>query len=84
MPTLTQLGTAAGALLAVGAVLGYVLRRLGRGALWLLALSQLPGAVDALAGQVGELTTTVADLGRAVTDLQNGHPPPARTALESP
>jgi ABC-type Fe3+ transport system permease subunit len=84
MDTLTIVGTGAGAVIAVGTVLGYVLRRTWRGALWLLALSQLPLAVDALAGQVGQLTTTVAGLSAVVGDLQNGHPPPPRpAALES-
>jgi hypothetical protein len=85
MNTLTIIGTAAGTLIAVGTVLRVVLRRLGRLALWALAVSQLPGVVDTLSGTVGELSGTVADLSRSVASLQNSHPPlgPAPLPLES-
>jgi hypothetical protein len=84
MNALTVVGTAAGTLIAVGTVLRFVLRRLGRFALWALALSQLPAAVSDLSGTVGELTSTVADLSRSVSTLQNGRPAPAAiiTTLE--
>ncbi|MFC8717783.1 hypothetical protein [Kitasatospora sp. NPDC057198] len=82
----TLVGTAAGATIAVGTIVGFVARRVGRAALWIIALSQLPPAVDALAGRVGELSGTVADLARTVDGLQNSPPPPARglAALETP
>jgi hypothetical protein len=83
MNGLTIAGTAAGALIALGTLLGYVARRVGRLALWALALAQLPDAVVALAGQVGELTATVADLSRSVDSLQNSPPAPHLTQLES-
>lgn len=81
----TLIGTAAGATIAVGTILGWAARRLGRAALWILALSQLPEAVSGLAGQVGELTTTVNLLARTVDGLQSP-PPPAtgQLALEAP
>lgn len=78
----TLIGTAAGATIAVGTIAGYVARRIGRTALWILALSQLPDAVSGLAGQVGELHSAVADLARTVDGLQSP-PPPGPRALES-
>ena len=82
----TLIGTAAGATIAVGTIVSYVARRIGRTALWILALSQLPDAVAGLAGQVGELSGTVADLARTVDGLQNSPPPPhaAHLTLETP
>ncbi|MEV4557783.1 hypothetical protein AB0K51_12375 [Kitasatospora sp. NPDC049285] len=82
---LTLLGTAAGTVIAVGTIVGYVARRIGRTALWILALSQLPDAVSGLADQVESLSGTVDALGRTVASLQSPPPPAAaQLTLETP
>lgn len=59
MGALVWLGTAAGALIAVGTVLRWTLRRTIRAGAWLAALVRLPYEVAQLADSVHDLTNAV-------------------------
>jgi ABC-type sulfate transport system permease component len=69
MGTLQWAGTAAAALIAIGTVLRWTLRRLVRGARWVAAVIELPETVDRLSLAVGTLTTSVDVLSRSVNGL---------------
>ena len=62
-------GTSAGACIAIGTVLRWLLRRLVRGARWVTAVIELPETVDGLRGSVDTLTTSVDTLARAVDGM---------------
>jgi hypothetical protein len=64
-------GTAAAALIAIGTVLRWTIRRLIRGARWTAAVIDLPDTVERLAVSVDTLTNSVDVLSRAVDGLQN-------------
>jgi hypothetical protein len=66
MFTLQWVGTLAGALIAVGTVLRWTLRRLVRGARWVGAVVELPETVDRLSTSVDTLRTSVDRLSAAV------------------
>lgn len=59
MNTLILAGTVSGALVAVGTVLRWMLRRTIRAGAWLAALVRLPGEVAALSRSVTDLTAAV-------------------------
>lgn len=62
-------GTAAAALIAIGTVLRWTVRRLVRGARWAAAVIELPETVDRLSASVDTLTTSVDTLSRAVDGM---------------
>lgn len=74
MTGLVWAGTVAGALIAVGTVLGWTLRRLLRLGLWAAAISALPASVEQLGGAVSALSTSVEQLGCRVDQLQDRQP----------
>jgi hypothetical protein len=59
-------GTAAAALIAIGTVLRWTIRRLVRGARWAAAVIELPETVDRLSTNVRDLTVAVDELSRVV------------------
>ncbi|WP_399559105.1 hypothetical protein OG762_52415 (plasmid) [Streptomyces sp. NBC_01136] len=64
-------GTVAAALIAVGTLLRWTVRRLVRGAHWAAAVIELPETVERLAVSVDTLTNSVDVLSRAVDGLQD-------------
>lgn len=70
MNALTLAGTLAGALIAIGTVARYLIRRTVRAAVWAAAAVRLPTTVDRLADTVTTLTGTVDRLTAAVDRLQ--------------
>jgi ABC-type sulfate transport system permease component len=66
MLTLQWAGTAAAALIAIGTLLRWTVRRLVRGARWIGAVIELPETVDRLGASVDTLTTSVNQLAHAV------------------
>jgi hypothetical protein len=69
MGTLQWAGTAAAALIAIGTVMRWTLRRLVRSARWVAAVIELPETVDRLSMAVCTLTTSVDVLSRSVDGL---------------
>lgn len=65
-------GMAAGALIAIGTVLRWTVRRLLRASRWVTAVIALPGTVDRLGQSVDTLTGSVDTLARAL----HRHPAP--------
>lgn len=66
MFTLQWAGTAAAALIAIGTVLRWLVRRLVRGARWVGAVVELPETVDRLSASVDTLRVSVDRLSIAV------------------
>jgi outer membrane murein-binding lipoprotein Lpp len=62
-------GSIAGALIAIGTLARYLLRRLVRAAVWTAAAIRLPETVDRLSDTVNDLTTSVDRLTAAVDQL---------------
>jgi outer membrane murein-binding lipoprotein Lpp len=73
MNALTWAGSAAAALLAIGTLVGYLLQRGLRAAVWVAAVVELPAAVD-------RLSTTVDQLAASVDQLQHPAAPAAGLA----
>jgi hypothetical protein len=73
---LTWSGGAAAALLAIGALLRIVFRRLLALGHWTAAVVRLPAIVADLSTSVGDLSRSVTDLSRSVDGLQHPHPAP--------
>jgi hypothetical protein len=73
-------GSLAGALLAVGALVRVVVRRLVAIGHWTTAALHLPAVVADLSHSVTDLSVSVADLSRSVDGLQH---PNHRSLLES-
>jgi len=74
MNTLTWAGGVAGALLAIGTLTRYLLRRAWRAGRWAVAAVRLPDTVDHLAVTVGTLTGAVDRLVTSVDCLQSHDP----------
>ena len=72
---ITYSGGLAAALLAIGALLRILFRRLVATGHWVAAVVHLPAVVADLANSVGALSSSVTDLSRSVDGLQ--HPQPA-------
>lgn len=70
MNALTWAGGVAGAVLAIGTLLRYVLRRTLRAAAWIAAVIALPDNVRHLAETITTLSTTVDRLTESVDTLQ--------------
>lgn len=66
MGTLQWAGTAAAALIAIGTLLRWTVRRLVQSARWVSAVIELPETVDRLGQSVDTLTTSVNTLARVV------------------
>lgn len=69
MNAVTWAGSIAGALLAIGTLVRYVIRRMIRAAVWVAAAVQLPEEVARLSDTVDRLTVSVAALATAVDHL---------------
>jgi hypothetical protein len=69
---LQWVGAAAGALIAIGTVLRWAIRRIRRASRWVTAIIVLPETVDRLGHNVETLTGSVATLARAL----HRHPAP--------
>ncbi len=69
MTALTWAGTLAGALIAIGTLARYLIRRVLRAAVWAAAAVRLPDTVTTLADTVTTLTGTVERLTDAVDRL---------------
>lgn len=76
MSALMLLGSLAAALMAIGTLTRYVVRRVLRGAAWAAAAVRLPATVDRLADTVDVLTGTVGRLTTSVDELQQRVPEP--------
>lgn len=70
MNALTWAGGVAGAVLAIGTLARYLIRRTVRAAVWAAAAARLPTVVEQLAGTVRTLTDSVDRLTSSVDDLQ--------------
>jgi hypothetical protein len=64
-------GTAAAALIAIGTLVRWTIRRLVLTARWVTAVIELPETVDRLAVSVDTLTTSVTTLSAAVDGMNN-------------
>lgn len=71
MNALTWAGTLAGALIAIGTLTRYLIRRTVRAAVWAAAAVRLPVTVDRLADTVTTLTGAVDRLTETVDRLQD-------------
>ena len=75
---ITYAGSVAAALLAIGALLRILFRRLVSTGHWIAAVVRLPAIVADLSTSVGALSSSVGDLSRSVDGLQHpAHPAPA-------
>jgi uncharacterized membrane protein (DUF2068 family) len=75
MNALTWTGTAAGALIAIGTVLRWIIRRAVATGAWMTAAIHLPEEVDRLARSVTALSVAVTDLSTTVRKESPNVPP---------
>lgn len=81
MTAVTWLGSIAGALLAIGTLTRYLVRRTMRAAVWTAAAVRLPSTVDRLAVAVDTLNGTVGRLADSVDRMQHPAPEPQMEPL---